>query len=83
MNDKQMAKLLKYASPYSILVVTYHDKVMELKCPFRVELKHDIGDLIKGEIVIVDLVKMSTNLKTVFIVDNEAYYFYHFNILID
>lgn len=83
MTEKQMAELLKYASPYSILVVTYRNKIIELRCPFRVELKHDIGDLNKSEIVNVDLVKLSTNLLTVFIIKNKAFYYFHFLILID
>lgn len=78
-----MAELLKYASPYSILVVTYRNKIIELKVPFRVKLKHDIGDLKKKEIVKVDLVKVSTNFLTVFIIKKEAFYYVHFIILID
>ena len=83
MNEKQMAELLKYASPYSILVVNYLNKIIELKVPFRVQLKNDVGNLAKGKIEEVELVKLSTNLKTVFIVKEEAYYYYHFNIIID
>ena len=83
MNEKQMAELLKYASPYSILVVNYLNKIIELKVPFRVQLKNDVGNLAKGKIEEVELVKLSTNLKTVFMIDDKAYYFYHFNILLD
>ncbi len=83
MNEKQMAELLKYASPYSILVVTYRNKIIELKVPFRVQLKNNVGNLLKGKIEEVELVKLSTNLKTVFIIREEAYYYYHFNILLD
>ena len=83
MNEKQMAELLKYASPYSILVVNYLNKIIELKVPFRVQLKNDVGNLTKGKIEEVELVKLSTNLKTVFMIDDKAYYFYHFNILLD
>jgi len=83
MNEKQMGELLKYSSPYSILVVTYHNKIMELKCPFRVILKNDVGALKKGNVVKVNLVKLSTSLKTVFIIREEAYYYHWFNILID
>lgn len=83
MNHKELAELLKYASPYSILVVNYQNKIMELKCPFKVLVKNEVGKLIKGRIEKVELVKLSTNLKTVFIVKGEAYYYYHFNILID
>ena len=78
-----MAELLKYSSPLSILVVNYQNKIMELQCPFRVEVKNDIGILIRGRIEQVELVKISTALKTVFIIKGEAYYYYHFNILID
>ena len=78
-----MAELLKYASPYSILVVTYRNKIIELKVPFRVLLKKDVGNLVKGKIEEVELVKLSTNLKTVFIINEEAYYYHWFNILID
>ena len=83
MNRMQLAELLKYASPLSILVVTYQNKIIELKCPFRAELKNDIGILQKGKIELVEMVKISTSLITVFIIKGEAYYYYHFNILID
>jgi len=83
MNQKELAELLKYASPYSILVINYQNKIMELKCPFRVVVKNDVGILIKSKIELVELVKISKNLKTVFIVKGKAYYYHHFYILID
>lgn len=83
MNKNELAELLKYASPYSILVVNYQNKIIELKCPFRVVVKNDIGVLIKSKIELVELVKISKNLKTVFIVNGKAYYYHHFNILTD
>ncbi|MCR8667083.1 hypothetical protein NO995_05275 [Aestuariibaculum sp. M13] len=83
MNRNELAELLKYASPYSILVVTYLNKIIELKTPFRVQLKTDVGELRTGDIVEVELIKLSTNLKTVFVIQGEAYYYFHFNILID
>jgi hypothetical protein len=83
MKKNEMAELLKYASPYSILVVTYRNKIIELKVPFRVQIKNDVGNLIKGKIEEVELVKLSTNLKTVFVIKGDAYYYHWFNILID
>lgn len=83
MNKKHLAELLKYASPYSILVVTYYDKIMELNCPFRVMVRYNIGVLQKGSNQKVVMVKLSTNLKTVFIIDGNAYYYHHFDIIID
>lgn len=83
MNKIQIGELLKYSSPYSILVVTYRNKIIELKVPFRVQIKNDVGNLEKGKIEEVELVKLSTNLKTVFVIKGKAYYYHWFNILID
>ena len=38
MDGNALAFLLKYSSPYSILVVTYENKLIELKCPFKVKV---------------------------------------------
>lgn len=83
MNRTQLAELLRYSSPFSVLVVTYQNKIIELKCPFRVEVINNVGNLKRYKIESVEMVKLSTNLKTVFIVKGEAYYYRHFNILID
>jgi hypothetical protein len=83
MNSEQLAELLKFASPYSILVVTWQNKIVELHVPFKVQLKNDVGVLTRGQIVEVELVKLSTALITVFVINDNAYYYYHFNILIE
>ncbi|MAL22154.1 MAG: hypothetical protein CMP05_11855 [Xanthomarina sp.] len=81
MNPKKWAELLRYSSPYSILVIKGRNKIIELQCPFEVELRHDIGVLIKGTVQSVEMVKLSTTMLTVFIIKGDAYYYYHFNIL--
>ena len=83
MDSEQWAELLRYASPRSIWVVTWQNRIIELRCPFRVEVKEDIGVLKKNIVVPVSLVKISTAMITVFIIEDQAYYYYHFNILID
>ena len=42
----------------------------------------DIGDLKKGDVVLVEAVKVDLNLKTIFIIDNQAYYYHNFHIII-
>jgi len=81
MNPKKWAELLRYSSPYSILVIKGRNKIIELQCPFEVELRHDIGVLINGTVQSVEMVKLSTTMLTVFIIKGDAYYYYHFNIL--
>ena len=82
MNQKDLVELLKYSSPYSILVVTYKNELVELFCPFTVYVKQDIGELKEGENASVTMVKLSTNLKTVFVIEEKAYYYFYFEILI-
>ncbi|MGJ5642890.1 hypothetical protein [Formosa sp. S-31] len=82
MNSKDWAELLKYASPKSILVVNAKNRVIELKCPFKVETKHDIGCLKKAFMYDVESVKISTTMKTVFVIKGEVYYYHHFYILV-
>ena len=82
MKNRELAELLKYSSPNSILVVTWRNKLIELKTPFQVQLIQDIGELKKDELAIVSLVKLATNMKTVFIIENKAYFYYYFKIVI-
>ncbi len=82
MDQKDLVELLKYSSPYSILVVTYDNELVELFCPFIVFVKQDIGDLIRGDKASVIMVKLSSNLKTVFVIEDNAYYYFYFDILI-
>ena len=83
MDNGKWAELLKYASPRNILVVTWDNRVIELRCPFRVEVVKDVGVLRVGSIALVQWVKISTSFITVFVIDDDAYYYHHFHILVD
>ncbi len=81
MNEKHLAEILKYSSPKTLYIITWNNLLKKLFCPFQVEAKYDIGDLVKGELVFVDAVKVTDKLKTVFIIKGFAYHYYHFEIL--
>lgn len=83
MNKRELAELFKFCSPFSILVVTYYNKLIELNCPFTVMVMNDIGNLRIGDVVTVESVKLATNGKTVFVIEDKSYYHSHFDILID
>lgn len=83
MNKKELADLLKYSHPKKLYVVDWQNSLIVLKCPFKAKVKKDIGSLKAKEIIEVDEVKVTLELITVFIVKNEAYYYYHFEILVD
>ncbi len=81
MTEKELAELLKYSSPREIYVITHYNVLKRLFCPFRVRVLQKIGELKTGQIVLVNEVKVTLELKTVFIIENQAYYYYYFDIL--
>ena len=82
MTKKELAELLKYSSPLEIYVITWNNILKRLFCPFEVQVVQDIGTLKTGQFVLVDEIKVTIELKTVFIIDTKAYYYYHFEIVI-
>lgn len=82
MTKKELAELLKYSSPKELWVITWNNILKRLFCPFRVKVLQDIGALKRGQIVLVREVKVTLELKTVYVIDKEAYYYYHFEILV-
>ena len=84
MKDKnKMAELLKYSNPRELYVVDWRGSLLLLVCPIKALVKDDIGLLRKQEIVYIDEVKVTLELVTVFIVKQRAYYYYHFEIVLD
>ncbi len=81
MTEQELSEILKYSSPTALLIITWNNVLKQLLCPFKVIVKHQIGELRKGEEVWVESVKVTVKLTTVFIVDGRAYYYYHFEIL--
>ena len=81
MTKKELAELLKYSSPLEIYVITWNNILKRMFCPFEVQVLQDIGALKKGQTVLVQEIKVTLELKTVYIINNEAYYYHHFDIL--
>lgn len=74
--------LLRYSSPFSILVVTHKDQLIELKCPFKVEVIKNIKNMMASQIKEVSQVKLATNNKLVYIIEDKPYFYYYFTILL-
>ena len=83
MNIQDLAEQLKYSSSEYIYIVTWNNVLKQLFCPFRVTVLASVGALFEGQIVWVEHVKVTMQLKTVFVIDGSAYYYYHFEIVID
>ena len=82
MKNRELAELLKYSSSSSILVVTYNNKLIELFCPFHVLGKYKINLIKKNTLYTVSRIKLSSNLKIVFVINDKPYHYYHFDILL-
>lgn len=80
MTKKQLAELLKYSSPREIYIITWNNLLRRLFCPFEVQVLEDIGTLKAGQIVWVDGIKVTHELKTVYIILGKAYHYHHFDI---
>lgn len=82
MTKKELAEQLKYSLPKELWVITWNNILKRLFCPFQVKVLQDIGTLRKGQIVLVDEVKVTSELKTVYLINEQAYYHYHFDIIV-
>lgn len=80
MEKIDLVELLEYASPTSILVVTYRNNIEELKCPFKVVSKVSVGLIAKGKFYDVNYIRLSEDLKIVYEIDIGLFYYHHFNI---
>ena len=81
MNDKQLAELLKYSNPKELYIVTWNNLLKLLFCPFKVVVNQNIGELKRNQAVWVEEVKITNDLKTVYVIKGKPYYYYHFDII--
>ncbi|MEB8328319.1 hypothetical protein OO009_03050 [Flavobacteriaceae bacterium KMM 6897] len=83
MNKQELAWQLKHSSSEWIYVVTWNNLLMQLFCPFKVAVNKSVGDLKKGQIVLIEAVKVTIELKAVFMIKGQFYHYYYFEILVD
>ena len=77
-----IAELMKYCDPFSLLVIGKAGQLIRIYCPFHVLVVYPVGALEKGDVVMVEAVKVTIELKDVYIVQGRAYYIIHFRLLI-
>ena len=81
-NRQYILELFKIVSPTSILVVDKNGKVKRLHCPFRVLAIVDVPpEIVEGQFYMVDFVKMTLELKEVFIIGGKGYFICYFRIM--
>lgn len=83
MTKDDLADFLKYSSPKELYIITWNNTLERLSCPFQVMALVSIGELFKGQLAWVAEVKITMELKTVYVIDGKAYYYFHFDIILD
>jgi hypothetical protein len=83
MDINELAEALMYSSSDSIYVVTWDNVLKQVFTPFKTTVLSDVGQLSKGEIVWVEQIRVTIQMKTIFIVGSKAYYHYHFSLIIE
>ena len=80
-NMRFLRELFSIVSTDSILVMTSKGDLKRLHCPFMVISKIDFPEFNAGDTVQVDAVKVTLELKDVFIIKGKAYYVWFFRIM--
>lgn len=81
--EDYLKELLKWISSDSVLVIDKNGLLRRLYCPFKAVCLVTFPDIKEGERVDVDAVKLTVEIKEVFIVKGTAYYIIYFNIILE
>jgi hypothetical protein len=80
-NREYIYELFKIVSTASILVVDRKGNLKRLYCPFRVVAIVELPPQITvGAFYMVEAVKMTLDLKEVFIIESKGYYYWYFRM---
>jgi hypothetical protein len=81
-NREYILELFKIVSTTSILVIDNKGNLKRLHCPFKVvAVETSPRQIIAGEIYFVDAVKMTLELKEVYIIQGKGYFIWYFKII--
>lgn len=82
-NEEIQYNYYEYVSPYNILVVTHDGEIINVLCPLKVKAKTNFPEIKKGEVVWIQKVQLTAELKDVFVIGENAYLVQYFNIILD
>ncbi|MDP4223023.1 MAG: hypothetical protein Q8868_06900 [Bacteroidota bacterium] len=79
-NERMLEEIRRYTDPYSILGMAGR-RLIRIRCPFRVRVLVDVGPWQTGDIVSLERIMVTRDLKMVYIINGRGYHFYLFRIL--
>jgi hypothetical protein len=81
--EQYLQELLRWVTSDSLLVIDGSGTLRRVFCPFQVVSLVDYNDINKGEEVSVDAIKLTVEIKEVYIIKGTAYYIVNFLIVLD
>jgi hypothetical protein len=77
-----IAELMRHCDPFSILGLGTAGQLIRIYTPFDVLVIEAIGNLDRGDVYSVEAVKVTLEIKDVYIIEGRAYYLHYFKILL-
>jgi len=81
--EEYLKELLKWVSSDSILVIDKSGKLRRVYVPFWVVSLVDFPDITKEEKVPVDAIKLTVEIKEVYVIRGVHYYIIYFKIILE
>jgi len=76
--EKYLQELLRWISSDSLLVIDRSGNLRRIYCPFKVICLVNFPAITRGEKVSVDAIKLTVEIKEVYIIKSTAYYIAYF-----
>jgi hypothetical protein len=81
--EEILKELLKWVSSDSLLVIDKKGALRRIYCPFKAICLVTFPDIKQGEKVSVDAIKLTVEIREVFIIKGTAYYILYFKIILE
>jgi len=81
--EEYLKELLKWISSDSLLVIDRKGDVRRIWCPFKVVCLVNFPDISQGEKVAVEAIKLTVEIKEVYIIRGTAYHIVYFMITLE
>ena len=81
--EEYLQELLQWVSSDNLLVIDKSGKLRRIYCPFWVVSLVDFPAITKGQKVAVDAVKLTVEVKEVYVIGGVHYYVIYFRILLE
>jgi hypothetical protein len=81
--EEYLNELLRWVSSDSLLVVDSNGDLRRIFCPFKAISLVDFPSINKGEKVSVDAIKLTVEIREVYVIKEVAYYIAYFTIIFE